>query len=610
MSTNTYYIEHDGKQLRTFNELKSWFETTVKKEKKKNPTYNENQLASTERATVVALINELIPTDNEGRLFKIALFQYLIQVLYRSIHTAMYPTKLPQDIFMEHLSWFDKQFEIIKDEKLQKQFLQNQIERTERISLDWTNHVDLTDPLFKHIFDAGQMFLSLLKTKITNYQHTPIASAHEKIIREHYYDECGLPISDNSILLAEYLEDRLIAEGVAYKRALDDNYMSLVFDKDYFKKFIPGALLSEFKQVIFDRTDPLNDREINKLLTLSLDQFKVINPANREKEFIEKFAHAHWFPNGMNKIYESEERPAKYIHKEFAVHFHLFVEAVQSALNDFRNNKLGSAPAFAAPHSPIKNNTPAFQPVVREYLNSHFFEDIKDGLFSKLELYNRVEKMTDNFNRDKLLILHEDFELFLNIEKDAREGDFTAEDINNGIKEYEAKKMEIPYKNIPNIIDKVNGKIVFGPDIKIIDVERLLYPFDFFPCYQFKNFLVTEINKRKTLSPPPDNISKPKDTFESLLTQPKQDFILKMLEDLSITTEGKPTVGGRSKSELLGVVQALLDKCILPKKSEFTWCKLIGNKISLVLTSKLDSSFKSKEMRKSASLYITNNYKL
>lgn len=669
MSTNTYYIEHDGKQLRTFNELKSWFETTVKKEKKKNPTYNENQLASTERTTVVALINELIPTDNEGRLFKIALFQYLVQVLYRSIHTAMYPTKLPQDIFMEHLSWFDKQFEIIKDEKLQKQFLQNQIARTERISLDWTNHVDLTDPLFKHIFDAGQMFLSLLKTKITNYQHTPIASAHEKIIREHYYDECGLPISDNSILLAEYLEDRLIAEGVAYKRALDDNWMSLVFDKEYFKKFIPGALLNEFKQIIFDRTHPLNDREINKLLTLSLDQFKVMNPANREAEFIKKFAHAHWFPNRMDKVYESEMRPAKFILAEFAIHYNLFVDAVQTALNDFRNNKLGSTTTFIQPPFPETSNN------ISVMTNQFILQ--KNFGTNHISFGEILDEATENGIIEFIHAADEN-ELYTKYKSDFR--NWLAKQFNQTVMSDELFKIYCHYKNFEQFImeyshpdyDNTPFRSPYGLPFENVFNEAVFYElvdakneseksglYSYYDLFftewlrhnfnipteaeynkhctfdNFKKFLKEErVNEKAArekhaqdklqhqidvglIDPPSSNDSLEKDnsndndsiTFDSLLTKDKADFVLTMLENLTITKDGKPIVSQRKKSLLLGIVDALRDKNILPQLGVQVLCKIIATKIGLELNSKLNSSFQSDEMHKRANQYIKDYYK-
>lgn len=593
MSNSINYIEHDGKQLRTFNELKNWFETTVKKEKKKNPEYNEKLLAETERQQVVTIINELIPTDNESRLFKKALFQYLINFLYSRAKSVFYPSRLPNDIFLEHLSWFNKRFEVLTDEILQKKLIQNEIERYERISLDWSQHVDISDPLFEPVFDAGQLFLSHLKTKITNYQHTPIASGHEKIVEHYTQYSYGLPVDDNEILLAEELENHLIIEGVGYKHALSDHFMSMKFDEAYFKKFIPGTLFRGFTQGIFDRIHPLNDYEINKFLSLSLEQFKLFNPANREQEFIQKFAKAYWHPNGMDKIYEEEERAAKFIHKEFSLHYSLFVAATQKSL-DNHNARI---------------RIPVIQPVSRDYTVSHFFESVKDGLFTKLEFHNKVEKITDNFNLEKLEILYEDFELFLNVEREDWLAAFTPDDIQSAIKKLEANKKQIPYLKNPSTL---NGKIDYSLNNKMIDLEKLLFPDELDPCYQFKNFLTAAINKRKAPTPPPNGTPKPnvKDTFDSILTQPKQDFILKMLEDLSITTDGKPVVGDRNKSALLGIVQALLEKCILPKKGEFVLCKLIGNKIGLELTTKLGQSFTSKEMRKSALIYITSNYKL
>ena len=97
-------------------------------------------------------------------------------------------------------------------------------------------------------------------------------------------------------------------------------------------------------------------------------------------------------------------------------------------------------------------------------------------------------------------------------------------------------------------------------------------------------------------------------TFDTLLSEPKATFILKMLEDLGITVNGAPKLGGRKKGALRGVVEAALEKNILPPRSIHSHCVLIANKIGLELKAKLADSHNSGEMRKKAVRYISEKY--
>ena len=81
-----------------------------------------------------------------------------------------------------------------------------------------------------------------------------------------------------------------------------------------------------------------------------------------------------------------------------------------------------------------------------------------------------------------------------------------------------------------------------------------------------------------------------------------------MLEDLSITLNGKSQLGDRKKSALRGIVEAALEKNILPQRSIHFLCSLIADKIGLSMPSKLDSSDVSDEFQEKASKYIANNY--
>ena len=49
-----------------------------------------------------------------------------------------------------------------------------------------------------------------------------------------------------------------------------------------------------------------------------------------------------------------------------------------------------------------------------------FFNKIRHCEIAKIEIYNFVELLSDNFNRDKLMIILDDFEFYLFNEKEGK----------------------------------------------------------------------------------------------------------------------------------------------------------------------------------------------
>jgi len=97
-------------------------------------------------------------------------------------------------------------------------------------------------------------------------------------------------------------------------------------------------------------------------------------------------------------------------------------------------------------------------------------------------------------------------------------------------------------------------------------------------------------------------------TFETLVSEDKAIFILQMLEDLSITLNGKSQLSQRRKGALRGVVEALMENDILPNKSLELLNKLIAEKIGLPLKSKIDWSKTYVSYLAKGKKYISNNY--
>ncbi len=479
MEQDIFFIERDGNQLRTHRELQDWYLNKIKNEQSASPDFNVRRFAETERTNIQKVLHEINPTDNKSRTFRKTLFEYVVKVIYNTLHTVMYPIRLPQDIYMGHLVWFDNQFEQITDTAEQKKFIEKEIARSDRNNQDWKQNFDLNDSLVQHVYDAEEMYLKHLILKLTNFQHTELKSSHETLVEKYYRRSYGLGDTEET-LLAESLENRLIIEMVGYKHALSDQWMELKPDENYFKKFIVGTLQAEFVEAIYRKVKPLNNHEINRYLTLSLAQFKTFHPAHREKEFILKYATAYWHPNNLEKVHESEIKTAKYLIKEFTPFYQTFIDITEKALADFRAGLIGT---------PEKNN---HQPAIDV---NNFFDNIFEGSITKIETYNTAQQLTDNFQLAKLKILLDDFEFYMFNAREEREADCTNEEITEAINKLEEQGKEPPMIQLPDFIKTEKGvKAIEGK--KILDLEKLLFPFDFFTCYQFKNLLVSEINKQ------------------------------------------------------------------------------------------------------------------
>jgi hypothetical protein len=145
------------------------------------------------------------------------------------------------------------------------------------------------------------------------------------------------------LLLVEELEKRVAIEAVEYKKNCDDFWETYTFDPTYFDTFISGDLYNVFLNAIYERIKPLNDFEINKYLTLSVNQFKTHTPIKRAEEFKRIYHNTYWYPNYME--YNPNQYENKYpvhVWKHYTNHFHLFKEASENALQDFKNGLIGS----------------------------------------------------------------------------------------------------------------------------------------------------------------------------------------------------------------------------------------------------------------------------
>lgn len=97
-----------------------------------------------------------------------------------------------------------------------------------------------------------------------------------------------------------------------------------------------------------------------------------------------------------------------------------------------------------------------------------------------------------------------------------------------------------------------------------------------------------------------NNENKSDKTEETILSEEKMNYILKLLEDLEITSNGIYILGEKKKSSIRGVVEALRKNNLIPNIGLEKLNKMIADRINLDLKSKLDVSDTSKLYKKLA----------
>lgn len=149
--------------------------------------------------------------------------------------------------------------------------------------------------------------------------------------------------TNEEVLLVEELEKRLSIEAVEYKTKCDELWETHKFDPTYFDTYISGDLYSVFLKSIYEKIKPLNDFEINKYLTLSVNQFKTHTPKKRAEAFKRIYHDTYWHPNKMEyKANEYDNKYAMHVWKHYTNHFLLFKEATENVLQDFKKGLIGS----------------------------------------------------------------------------------------------------------------------------------------------------------------------------------------------------------------------------------------------------------------------------
>lgn len=175
------------------------------------------------------------------------------------------------------------------------------------------------------------------------------------------------------LFLVDKLEISLAHYASNYKKNCDNYWETFKFDPNFFNDFIPGELLSEFNIALHEHIKPLNNQEINRYLTTSINQFKTHTPDKRKDVFCEIYHDIYWYPNNM-KYTGSSARDNYVLHvwKLFSNYFQLFQEATQNTYDIFKAS-LTNGSANSINNNNLDDNTKKGNKA--ELLKSNLYEN-------------------------------------------------------------------------------------------------------------------------------------------------------------------------------------------------------------------------------------------
>ena len=163
------------------------------------------------------------------------------------------------------------------------------------------------------------------------------------------------------------------------------------------------------------------------------------------------------------------------------------------------------------------------------------FDDIRNSDYGKLKLHNVLKEKT-NFELDPLIYLLNDLELYLFVEKDEFESSISAEEIQKRVDEYNEKGLPIPFYKRTPIEDLTEKQIEMRKNSKLnleptINVEALMYPFEFYSLYEFKRIILNEIKKHDKVEEN-NAVTSTNPKLKTNLSVPELALLFKLLKDL------------------------------------------------------------------------------
>ena len=136
-----------------------------------------------------------------------------------------------------------------------------------------------------------------------------------------------------------------------------------------------------------------------------------------------------------------------------------------------------------------------------------FFDLVRSGNLGETDIYKSLKDLTDNFNIENLNHTLNDLDFYLNTNREEMISQFDHEEIMRKVNERKNKGLEIPYLKFPfsknktkeqrEKMEKVFANINFSE--KIIDIEALMFPYEFFNLYKLKNVISKKIKEETAL---------------------------------------------------------------------------------------------------------------
>ncbi|UPS90877.1 hypothetical protein [Bizionia sp. M204] len=465
-------------------------------------------------------------------------------------------------------------------------------------------YIDKEKLLFPNEFTSIKELITIIDKELNKLESISVENK-TKNVKPDMYNQYKND-KNEEVLLVEELEKRLAIESVEYKKNCDDLWETYTFDPKYFDTYISGDLYNVFLKSIYEKIKPLNDFEINKYLTLSVNQFKTHIPEKRAEAFKRIYHDTYWHPNQMEyKANEYDNKYAMHVWKHYTNHFQIFKEATENVLQDFKKGLIGNSKSHqindmqSVPKKTTLNALPQ---------TGHINHSTKD-IVEKIEAINKFEFLLvlddDKFeikkSSDEIQLQYFNYTEIINsyikeIYLDGNVGFLKRllKIINEYIVNWEnIKKDDDYYLNI-KIENEKYRHLTDNIEVNYITDTKLHY------LNEIKQNLIKQINnngKEKVIQK----------NLKDLVSEEKFVYILKLLEDLSVTIKGESTLTPRKKGALRGVVEALRDKMIIPNIGIASLCNMVAEQIGLELKSELDASTTSENYKKQTLEYIKNN---
>ena len=130
----------------------------------------------------------------------------------------------------------------------------------------------------------------------------------------------------------------------------------------------------------------------------------------------------------------------------------------------------------------------------------NFFDLVLFGELGELDIDNYIQNVTDNHNKGKLAKLLYDIEYCQFCDREERNGNFSDEEIQDAMSAFARRNIELPFDIFEPMINKKGETISKGG--KLLNLEKLLYPYKYFPIYALIAKIKHHIKENETPLPP------------------------------------------------------------------------------------------------------------